>query len=146
MIELPNGDLWILDEKEVEDQTARYEDVMKNPKKYFPLTTPKEFIHTYVESDRYFLPRKFTEEFGGFFDANFSIEEVFEAVSITNYEFYGTHIYLLNWGEVLVYYHHPGCCYQDVETTYKIIKDVDTFRNMFLANLYKATWEKTKDE
>lgn len=106
MIILSNGDKWILDDSEWEGAGIPYDDA-KDCK--LPIMSIREFIEKLVvaneSDDAYFIPRKWTEFMGGYWDANFDpYGEVFADAAIQTVTNDWSKVYVMPWGHVYVIY------------------------------------------
>ncbi len=104
MITLSNGDRWIVDDSEWIDLDIPYGDACACR---IPETTIKEFVEKIEESlnnDDVYLPRKWTAEYGGYWDCNLDIEEVFKDVAVRTIPNKWSTVFIMPWGAVYVVY------------------------------------------
>lgn len=101
MITLPNGDKWIIDDSELKNTVN---DIV-------PETKIEDFLKQllYPEEEDCFIPRKYINENGGCWDANFNAhKEILEAlaVNIIHVNFFDA--YEMPSGEIHVVYQHSA--------------------------------------
>ena len=118
MIQLPNGDLWIYDDEEIEPFSERgdYKFVSSWSFRPFDLLSrqsPQEFCDKAFYGQHRYFPRKWTDSYGGYWDCNYSIFEVFRELSISYVitEWYSAAE--MPWGHVYVVFH--GCSECDTD-------------------------------
>jgi len=110
MITLSNGDRWILGSSEWKDVGISYEDACKCK---IPETSKREFVEKlckyysrgYNEKELNVEPRKWTNEFEGYWDGNFNVfSEVFGDLAIRTVSNPWSRVYEMPWGDVVVVY------------------------------------------
>lgn len=111
MIVLSNGDKWVLDDSEWKDAGIEYKEARKGN---LPITDTRESIKIlcayYSKDDHpdapdFMCPRKLTNEFGGYWDANYSaLSEILGDVALRELNNDWSHVYEMSWGEVIVVY------------------------------------------
>lgn len=121
MIILENGDKWIIDDEEIDNL-----DYEKACKGNVSLTSLEHFIERLCEAKRYdnqngelLLPRKLTDQLGGYWDCNFDVfKEVLGSVAISVLSNPWSTVYKMPWNDIIVVFTQPdgGC---DVETAVK---------------------------
>lgn len=130
MIILPNGDTWIYDDKE--HQPFPYQEIKNYNKaiKLLSLHTPREFCHIIVNDD-YNVPRKWTPNMNGYWDANFSVTEVFDQLCLSNLKTDIMDVYLMPWKEVFVFYTDVDIGGYDAVQRCKVFKDKGEYLSEF---------------
>jgi hypothetical protein len=104
MITLSNGDKWIIDESEVDGDSKGNMPKTCEEVCNLPETPIREFIEKLI-SDEYYVPRKLTSEFGGYWNCNFdSLKEILSDVAVKILQNDFSKVYEMPWMEVLVVY------------------------------------------
>ena len=128
MIELSNGDKWILDDSEHKD--IPYKEAIKGN---IPLMKKREFIDQICNSvndkcEVYYIPRKLTTQMNGYWDANFDVfAEVFGDIAIKTKKLPWADIYIMPWDEVIVVYTTVDCGGYDACNGIAKYKDYDEY-------------------
>lgn len=134
MITLSNGDRWIIDDSEWEDQDIEYEEACKGN---IPETDVRDFVEKLCKSrscddntHEYFEPRKLTTEHfsDGYWDCNFDpFSEVFGSIAGTIISNPWSTVYVMPWNEVIVVFQRADSGGYDVETVVKVYDCFDTY-------------------
>lgn len=98
MITLPNGDKWIIDDREYKGVSNR-----KRRNGQLPETSIRDFIEELIDPQNHCLPRKLTKDFGGYWDCNFApYSEILGAIAIKKIKNAFSEVYEMPWGDILV--------------------------------------------
>ncbi|HLD91013.1 MAG TPA: hypothetical protein VI911_08385 [Patescibacteria group bacterium] len=136
MIVLPNGDKWILDDSEWKDAGISYEDACACK---LPIMSNEEFINELINPtnnnpfEGLKLPRKWTTEFNGYWDCNFSVFEIFDALCTKKITTPWLLLYVMPWGKVLVVYTEVNDC-GEAETGYMMYNSMEEYTNVALGS------------
>jgi hypothetical protein len=130
MLILPNGDKWVLDDSEWKDAGISYEDACACK---LPIMSNEEFINALISPGGFKLPRKWTTEFNGYWDGNFSVFEIFDALCTKKITTPGLLLYVMPWGKVLVVYTEVNDC-GEAETGYMVYNSMEEYTNVALGN------------
>ena len=134
MITLPNGDKWILDDKEWESLNIPYEDVIACK---IPEMSYETFIDRLTQSvldkdseDLNIIPRKHSIFLGGgFWDANFdAFEEVFPAIAVRKRSYPWCSVYAMPWGKTYVVYTQMDKESGEAITAVTVYANLDDYR------------------
>ena len=126
MITLSNGDKWVIDDKEWKDANIPYEEAIKGN---IPETSVREFVEELFDNqDDLILPRKLTIDAGaGYWNANFSISEVLDDVSVRKIENDWSSVYEMPWGHVYIVYEQSDGGGYDVEIGLKRFESAEEY-------------------
>ena len=126
MITLPDGNKWVLGSHEWEKSDISYEDATLAK---LPETTVEVFIDAIVlasTNNALCMPRKLTTEFGGYWDANFSVIEVFDAVCVKTFQTPWSTVYFMPWGKIYVLYTITNDC-NEAECGFSVYNSEEEF-------------------
>ncbi len=130
MLILPNGDKWIVDNKEWQDAGISYSDACKCK---IPETSYEEFIADMLSNKRY-IPHKhtITKTFpNGYWDANFDpFSEVFEALAVVKRRLPWSNVFILPNKKVYVVYMGVESNEEECGYEVKVYNNVDEYNNI----------------
>jgi hypothetical protein len=109
VIVLSNGDKWIIDDSEWKEAGIPYEEAKEGN---LPITPVEDFIKAvcdyYTTDESHVDPRKWTNRYGGYWDANFDVfKEVFSDIAGHKIENPWSTVYEMPWGKIIVVFYIP---------------------------------------
>jgi len=130
VIVLSNGDKWILNNSEWLDADISYEDVAIGK---LPIMPIREFIEKLDALDGPVLARKWTDQYGGYWAANFNVyEEVFTDAASEIISNLWSKVYVMPWGHVYVVYQESDGGGYDICTRMSRLESFEAYKGTVL--------------